>query len=419
MTQTAPHPRGSGWNQGLPPLTSVYQPIVHLDHGQPVAYEALVRGAAGASLRTPGELFGWARAHGRVGDLDWACRLSAVNGVLPRGLPSGTGLFINVEPTVVADEQSHLLDRLEGLALAGGGRLVVEVTERRLGEDIGALLRFTDEVRARGWALAIDDVGAEPASLALMPFLEPDVIKLDLELIQARTTTDTARIVNAVMAQAQRSGALVLAEGIETPAHEELARSMGAHLGQGWLYGRPAPLPHPPVAAPLPLIRLDGPRRPPAAPWELVSGDASVRRARKPLLNAMSRHLERQIFAGDDATVLLGTFQHASYFSDLTARRYAELARSAFLVAAFGAGVSAEPTPGVRGQSLNDDDPLVDEWTVVVVSPHFAAALIAHDAGDLGAEADRRFDYVVTFDRGTVLSAASSLMRRMHERPGR
>jgi EAL domain-containing protein (putative c-di-GMP-specific phosphodiesterase class I) len=284
----------------LPPIMSVYQPIVDLDDGTPVGYEALVRGAPGEPLQTPADLFGWAHQHDRLADLDWACRLSAVGGVLGDRLLAGTGLFVNVEPTISDVGSTVLLDRMQALAEAGGVRLVVEITERRLGDDVGALLRFIDEVRDRGWAIAIDDVGADPASLALMPLLAPEVIKLDLKLIQARTTVDTARIVNAVMAQAERTGAVVLAEGIETEKHQALAHSMGAHLGQGWLYGRPVALPEVPVARPLQLPPRTRPSTDtaPPTPWDLVRSNPGVRRARKPLLLAMSRHLEHHVLAG-------------------------------------------------------------------------------------------------------------------------
>jgi EAL domain-containing protein (putative c-di-GMP-specific phosphodiesterase class I) len=64
--------------------------------------------------------------------------------------------------------------------------------------------------------VALDDVGAAPASLAVLPFVRPDLIKLDMRLLQGRTTAEAAHIVNTVRAQAERTDALVIAEGIET-----------------------------------------------------------------------------------------------------------------------------------------------------------------------------------------------------------
>jgi DICT domain-containing protein len=71
---------------------------------------------------------------------------------------------------------------------------------------------------------------------------------------------------------------------------------------------------------------------------------------------------------------------------------------------------------GVRGQDLAPDDPLCNEWTVVIITPHFAGALIANDVHDVCPDVERRFDYVVTFDRDTVLAAAASLLLRMQRR---
>jgi DICT domain-containing protein len=71
----------------------------------------------------------------------------------------------------------------------------------------------------------------------------------------------------------------------------------------------------------------------------------------------------------------------------------------------------------VRGGHLWPDDPLVDEWAVVVVGPHFAAALAAADLHDRGPDADRRFAYVLTYDRDRVIAAASSLMARIVRTP--
>ena len=76
-----------------------------------------------------------------------------------------------------------------------------------------------------------------------MPILRPDVIKLDLRLVQARPTLEIAAIMNAVAAESERTGALVVAEGSETERHRVTVVALGATLGQGWLFGYPAELP--------------------------------------------------------------------------------------------------------------------------------------------------------------------------------
>ncbi len=122
-------------------------------------------------------------------------------------------------------------------------RVILEVTERALAARPAEMLRGIDRFLELGWGVAIDDVGADRHSLALMPFLRPDVIKLDLRLVQSRPSIEIAEVVHAVNAEAERTGAALLAEGVETVEHLATARAMGATLAQGWLYGRPLELP--------------------------------------------------------------------------------------------------------------------------------------------------------------------------------
>jgi DICT domain-containing protein len=127
----------------------------------------------------------------------------------------------------------------------------------------------------------------------------------------------------------------------------------------------------------------------------------------------MSRHIEDK---GQDAAepgVLLACFQEARHFSPGTRVRFGRLAARAALTGALGAGMAAAPAPGVRGASLGPGDPLRGEWSVIMVGPHFAAALVARDCGDDGPDADRRFDFVITHDRELVVRAAQPLLDRL------
>ena len=110
---------------------------------------------------------------------------------------------------------------------------------------------------------------------------------------------------------------------------------------------------------------------------------------------------------------MLATFQDARFFTPRSRDRYVALARSAALVGALGFGIGAEPAPGVRGAGLLEDEALLGEWDVAVVSPHFAAAFVARDLGDEGEDGDRRFEFFVTYERELVVRAARALMARI------
>ena len=398
-------------DEGL--VRAVYQPVVDLDTSDVVGFEALARGPEGSALERPDRLFDAAREAGLVAELEWACRAAAVRGALAGGLRPPLRLFLNVEPSHIA---MPVPDDLRDLFVRATQELaiVVELTERALSDRPCDVLAAIERVRAIGWAVALDDVGADRRSLALMPLLEPDIVKLDMDVVQRPRSPGRAALVHAVNAQAERSGAMVVAEGIESAEHVEVARALGARYGQGWRFGRPAPLPALVVGKSIPSSnparRAGGARE---TPYAVLRGRHEPRRGTKPLLLAISRDLESHLDARDDAAVLLATFQDERHFTPATSARYARLARTAAFVGALGAEMPTAPAPGVRGASLADSEALRGEWNVIVLDAHFAAAFSALDLGDCGADDERRFDFCMTYDRELVIDAARALMARI------
>jgi diguanylate cyclase (GGDEF)-like protein/PAS domain S-box-containing protein len=397
-------------------VTAVFQPIVDLASGETLGYEALARGPEGSPLHRPDRLFAAAAAAGRTVELDWACRLVAVRDALEAGLGHTASLFLNCEPVAMGTpcppEHAAVWERaLRELDL------VLEITERAVTARPAELTRVIGDARGAGHGIALDDVGADVRSLALLPLIEPDVVKLDLRLVQDRPSTDQAAIVSAVAAESERTGAQVLAEGIENDAHLAIARSLGATLGQGWHFGRPGPL-----VAPLPVSRVrrhtaTAPELPGHTPFEVVAATRETGVATKRLLLPMSHHLEQRALRIGEGAVILSAFQEARHFTKATVRRYEALGRRSSLVAAFGVGLPDEPVHGVRGAQIDADDPLAGEWSVIVLGPHFAGALVGRDLGDTDRpDSDRRFAFATIYDRSLVIAAARTLMSRIAPR---
>ncbi|MFC7277209.1 EAL domain-containing protein [Paractinoplanes rhizophilus] len=389
-------------------VTSVFQPLVDIASGGVLGYEALSRGPAAGPWESPAALFAGARAVGRANELDWICRARAYRSILAADADPDLTWFVNMEPAASRDDCP---DDLAPLAAAAADRLrvVTEMTERAIADDPSGLLAATAACRSSGWGVALDDVGADPMSLALMPFVQPDVVKLDMGLLRAPGDPHTARVVAAVAAYAEASGAVVLAEGIETAEHLAVARAMGATVGQGWYFGRPGPLPAGARAGSR-LPFLPAPKRDRRTPYQIIADRRPAHAATKAQLMPMSRHLEAFAADGREPCVLLACFQEARHFTPATARRFARIAGRAPLVAALGAGLDAEPAPGVRGAGLDDNDALRGEWNVLAVGPHRAAALVARDLGDTGPDPERRFEFALTHDRALVLEAARALL---------
>jgi EAL domain-containing protein (putative c-di-GMP-specific phosphodiesterase class I) len=400
-------------------IRSVYQPIVRLGDRRVIAYEALARGPAGTRLERPDVLFATAREEGLETALDWECWRAALRGGLQSGLGPERALFVNVEPSSATSWVPELGDPLLEDALKRFP-LVVEMTERALPNHTTDLIPLAEDLRRRGALIALDDVGTDPRSLALMPFLRPDVIKLDLALLHNSPSQEIAEVVHAVNAEAERTGALVLAEGIETEEHLRRALALGASYGQGWLFGRPGELRPDRVAADeagesiFPL-RPGTPAPPPAkrTPFEIVASRRPLRRADQQLLVELSSSIEHHTGNQSSSTVVMSAFQEERYFTPDVARRYAELAKGSALVAAVGVGMTAEPAPGVRGLHIGPDEALRGEWDVIVLGPHYGAAFVARDLGDQLPDHERRFDFALTHDRDLVTEAARAMMRRL------
>src|SRR6201992_2449564 len=338
-----------------------YQPIVRLADRRVIAYEALARGPAGSRLERPDVLFATAREEGLETALDWECWRAALRGALQTGLGPDRTLFVNVEPSSAASWVPEIGDPLLEDAL-DRFPLVVELTERALPNHTTDLIPLAEDLRRRGARIALDDVGTDPRSLALMPFLRPDVIKLDLQLMQNSPSREIAEVVHAVNAEAERTGALILAEGIETEEHLRRALALGASYGQGWLFGRPAELrpDHQPLGAGFPLRREDAPPTSPAhrTPFEIVSERRPLRRADKELLLELSLSIERQTSNQGSAAVVISSFQEARFFTPEAAGRYARVGEDGAVVAVPGVGVPPEPRLGSRGVHLSADEAL-------------------------------------------------------------
>jgi diguanylate cyclase (GGDEF)-like protein/PAS domain S-box-containing protein len=222
---------------------SVYQPIVTLgdsnDTPAVIGYEALLRAAGPTGPVMPDELFGAAAAAGWLHVLDRVGRTTALRGAA--GWLGDAQLFVNFLPTTIYRPEV-CLRTTEQAAKAAGLRLdqvVFEVTESERITDVDHLADVFAYYRERGCRVALDDLGAGYSSLNLLVRLQPDVVKLDKDIVQQLPGAVSAAVVAAVVDITHSYGGQVLAECIETAEQADAARELGVDLGQGWFFGRP------------------------------------------------------------------------------------------------------------------------------------------------------------------------------------
>jgi EAL domain-containing protein (putative c-di-GMP-specific phosphodiesterase class I)/DICT domain-containing protein len=403
-------------------LRAVFQPIVSLPEGRVVGYEALARWPYLTGVPRE-DVFTYAVRVGRAALLERHCIEAAIAGAQTAGLAAGSTLFINCEAT------APFVSRSDSRVLAQGAerfRIVFEVTERSLLAHPPDLLRKVVALREEGFAIALDDVGADMNALALLDVLAPDVIKLDMSLVQSRPHYEQARTWAAVLAHHERAGARVLAEGIETVEHLDRALALGATLGQGYRFGHPGPLSGDATAeTPSPPIRTQRPCVDFGSPFDAVashqfSSDGSIpvaiHRHGRATVAALSRYLEQQALEASDPPMVLTALQEARFFSGETRARYERLAGRSPLVAIFGRDVADHLGSGIHGVRFDRDDSLQRQWIVLALGANIATALVSHEVpaheGACG-DGERSFDVTSINDRTMVTGVARQLLSRM------
>ncbi|KHD74143.1 hypothetical protein MB27_30610 [Actinoplanes utahensis] len=392
-------------------LHCVFQPFVDVDTGAVVGFEALLRGPAGTAWQSPLALLDAARSAGRLADLERASLTAALTTVARESAGRPVTLFVNLEPSTLTRRLDVVLDAVADRP--AHVTVVVEITERALADDLAGVLAGAERLREAGCAIALDDVGVHPESLAFIPLVRPEVVKLDLKLLRTVKDPATVTVAGAVRAYAEQVGAEVVAEGIETPEDLIRAQVLGATLGQGWLWGRGARNLVPWTSAPERFAARPIGTALRTTPYQLIGSCRRIRLAPKHLLVPVSKTLELMASQETVRPVLLAAFEHARFFRPSTVRRFTDLAARLPFVGALGVDMPAAPAPGVRGSHLDPTDPLASEWTVVVLGAHTAAALMARDLGDTGPDADRQFEFVVSYDRTIVTAAAHSMIGRL------
>ena len=225
-------------------IHTVLQPIVDLRRHEAFAYEALTRGQPGHLLQRPDLMFQAAHQFERIPELEMLCIRSAVRHFASLQLPGL--LFINICPQTLLTYGDALADMAERLHNAGltPADVVLEISERFPIDNSPEFISVISGLKALGFGIAIDDLGAGYSGLKLWSEIQPDYVKIDRHFID-RIDQDTVKqaFVTSVVHLCQQLDCDIIAEGIEQPGEVNLLRSLGIHTGQGFLLGRPASRP--------------------------------------------------------------------------------------------------------------------------------------------------------------------------------
>jgi EAL domain-containing protein (putative c-di-GMP-specific phosphodiesterase class I)/CheY-like chemotaxis protein len=222
------------FESALASIWIAYQPIVRWKTREIYGYEALLRSGE-PLLATPGAVLDAAERLGRLPELGRAirARVAATIGEAP----GNAAIFVNLHPHDLADDTLFApgspLSRI-------ASRVVLEITERASLDEFKDITTRIADLRALGFRIAIDDLGAGYAGLTSFAQLQPEVVKLDMSLVRDVHKEPVKRkLITAMTSLCSEMGMLVVAEGIECVEERDTLAAAGCHLMQGYLFAKP------------------------------------------------------------------------------------------------------------------------------------------------------------------------------------
>ena len=210
------------------------QPIVSCRDQSILAYETLIR-TEEPTFRSPPDLFDAAEKLQRTQEIGRRIR-GLVAQLIPTA-PRGAAIFVNLHPADLEDDE---LSAADGVLTPFAERVVLEITERAALDGIRGCRERVERLRALGFRIAIDDLGAGYAGLSSLAALEPDVVKADMSLVRGiEASPIKQKLMRAVVALANDLRVQLVAEGVETNAENDCVAALGTHAVQGYFFARP------------------------------------------------------------------------------------------------------------------------------------------------------------------------------------
>lgn len=221
-------------------FSMAFQPIVGIADRKPHHYEALLR-PEGDGVPAPGEFAALAEATGLVEELDMAVVTTVVEAMLraTRASVAANVSGLSLQSPRFMERLHRLLASQKGLA----GRLLFELTESAEIEDEAAAADAIAGLRAKGFAVCLDDFGAGAASFRYIRQFPCDFVKIDGHYIRQMQSPREKAILGSMLDLAKALSCTTIAEHIETEAQATTLAGMGVAYGQGWLFGKGAKLP--------------------------------------------------------------------------------------------------------------------------------------------------------------------------------
>ena len=221
------------------PFSMAFQPIVDVVSGATFAHEALVRGPKGEGAYS---ILSAVDDTNRYA-FDQQCRIRAIEMAAKLGLADdGACLSINFMPNAVYEPRACIRLTLDAATRTGFplDRIIFEFTEAEKLDTVH-LLNILKTYKAIGLQTAIDDFGAGYAGLQLLSQFQPDIVKIDMDLVRGVDAAPVKRsILRHTLRLLEELGITPVCEGVETAGELDVLQDLGVHLIQGYVLAKPS-----------------------------------------------------------------------------------------------------------------------------------------------------------------------------------
>lgn len=223
----------------------VYQPVVDLVTGQCLGAEALIRWRRrDGRMISPADFIPAAERHGLIGAVT-ARVLDLVAADAPAFLRHSPKAHIAINLSAFDLQDAGILARLDALIAsleASSDNIIVEATEHSFLAPERALPNLKS-IRSSGFRIAIDDFGTGASSLSMIRVYELDYLKIDRSFLADIRDGECTPVLFHIAGLAHSLGLQIIAEGVETEAQRQALIRLGVQYAQGWLFGKPMPMP--------------------------------------------------------------------------------------------------------------------------------------------------------------------------------
>ncbi len=216
-----------------------FQPIVQLEDQSFVGYEVLGRSRL-FGLQTPQEMFHAASQLNMESQLSEAFRLRGVE--IGTAFGPDSNLFVNTHPKEL--DNSALYDSLREVREAAPEQKITLEIHEAAATNMNMMGELCSVLKDLNIMLAFDDFGVGKARLVELGEVRPDFLKFDMKLTNniEHASIKRQELVALFATLVNNLGIKTLAEGVETRECHDILVQMGFQLGQGYYYGRPAPI---------------------------------------------------------------------------------------------------------------------------------------------------------------------------------